>query len=117
MGIPVEYNDVLALREWGDLERSESETIPPNIREKGIYDYKKDGYRVLPLLKIIPLVQTKGGQNFEKVVALVTIENITVEADPIGDRIITFGQYRVIKVLDQALSDRWMTILNDLLNV
>ncbi len=46
-----------------------------------------------------------------------TIENITVEADPIGDRIITFGQYRVIKVLDQALSDRWMTILNDLLNV
>lgn len=103
MGIQVEYNDVLALREWGDEERAEVETIPPDLKEGDTYDYRKNGYRILPLMKAIPLVQTKGGQKFEKVVALVCIQNITVEADPMGDRIFTFGQYRVIKILDQEL--------------
>lgn len=103
MGIKVEYNDVLALREWGDPERAEVETIPLELKEGETYDYQKNDYRIFPLKKPIPLVQTKGGQNFEKVVALVSIQNITVEADPMGDRIITFGQYRVVRILNQDL--------------
>lgn len=117
MGIQVEYNDVLALRGQGDEERAEVETIPPDLKEGETYDYRKNGYRILPLVKAIPLVQTKGGQNFEKVVALVSIQNVIVEADPWGDRIFTSGEYRVIKILDKKQSDQWLKILNDPLNL
>lgn len=119
MANPVEYNDVLALRAWGcpDQNLSEEELISSRLSEGRVYSFRKNGYRIFPLKKTIPLVQTRGVQNFEKVVALILIQSVTVEAEPMGDRVFTFGSYRIVKILNREESDRWMTILSDPLEV
>lgn len=117
MGISVEYNDVLALRESGDTERTERETIPVNIQEGVVYTYQKDGYRIFPIGKVIPLVVTQGRQQFTRVAALVVIGRVSVDLDPCDSQSVSCGWYRVIKVLDLAQSNQWLGFLQNPLNI
>ena len=120
MGIKVEYNDVLALRESdnSNLELRETQCLSRLLHHGSTHDYLKLGYRVFPLRKTIPLVVTKGDQIFTRVPALISIWSINVDSDPFDKTDIhTFGKYTVVNLLNKEQSDMWLKILQDPQNI
>ncbi len=101
MGIAVEFNPDLALRDIGEFEagaRKIQECIPRKLVEDKVYDFLKREQRLYWLKGEIPLIETKGNENLSRPKASIKILEATHFMN--DGEIWTKGKYEVIKVLD-----------------
>jgi len=99
MGIQVEFNPDLALRNISEMKngRKKEECIPERLEVGQIYEFLKQGQRNYWLQGEIPLLETKGGQQLSKPLAsIVILEATHFMHDGIP---CTKGKYKVIEVL------------------
>lgn len=121
MGTTVEYNTVLALREYNHPDYSEIQAVPgPHDLVLGRqFSFNKVGYRIFELNKPIPLVVTKGGQDFDRVLGLVEIQNLTIEPVAFLDKdlsqtthqIETSGEYVIVTLFSEKEAAQWLKML------
>lgn len=101
MGIQVEFNPDLALRNYSEFEkgnRKKEECIPKEIEAGKEYEFLKKGQRNYWLEGELPLVETAGNQQLSKPLANITIVEVThllLEGKPC-----TKGKYLVNEVFD-----------------
>lgn len=114
MGVSIEVNDCLALREYDYAEYAicEAGCVPKDLVANSQHEFLKIGYRVMPLDKPIPLAITEGKGRFSRVLGLVIIRCICVDKDPLSDQVQTTGVYWVSKVFNDEESDQWLKFLN-----
>ena len=101
MGIQVEFNPDLALRDYSEFEkgrRKEEECIPQNIQAGKIYNFLKRGQRNYWLAGELPLLKTDGNQSLSRPIASVMILEATHTL--INDEPFTKGKYKVVDVFD-----------------
>jgi hypothetical protein len=99
MGIQVEFNPDLALRDISEFQngnRKEAECIPENLEAGKTYPFLKKGQRNYWLFGEIPLLQTKGNGILSRPRASVIILEATHFL--IGEEIWTKGKYKVAQV-------------------
>ncbi len=102
MGIAVEFNPDLALRNYSEFEshkRYEEECIPRDLTAGKIYEFFKKGQRNYWLHGEIPLLETKGNQILSRPIASVIILEATHFLR--NNEIFTKGRYKVVEVFDQ----------------
>ena len=102
MGIQVEFNPDLALRDVGESRngsRKIEECIPEPLETGKVYSFLKRGQRNYWLHGEIPLLQTKGEGNLSLPIASIVILNAKHEL--FDDEIWTSGQYRIIEVFGE----------------
>ena len=101
MGIQVEFNPDLALRDYSEFEkgnRKEEECIPKDLEAGKVYSFLKKGQRNYWLMGELPLVKTTGNQNLSRPVASVIILEATHIL--IDNEAYTKGKYKVVDVFD-----------------
>lgn len=99
MGIRVEYNPDLALRNISECKkgrRQKEECIPKNLQINHIYSFLKKDQRNYWLLGEIPLLETTGNQNLSKPLASIIILEATHFLK--NKEIYTKGKYKVIEI-------------------
>ncbi len=99
MGIKVEFNPDLALRDISEFkngDRKKEECIPEDIEVGKIYPFLKEGQRNYWLEGEVPLVETKGNQNLSRPKASILILEATHFID--NKRLYTKGKYKVVEV-------------------
>ena len=99
MGIPVEFNPDLALRDYSEFEngnRKEEECIPKDIKEGEVYKFLKKGQRNYWLSGELPLLKTDGNQNLSKPLASIIIEEAT--HFKYEGEVYTTGKYRIVSL-------------------
>ena len=102
MGIKVEFNPDLALRDISNFEegtRKEEECIPKNLKEGETYNFFKKGQRNYWLEGEIPLLETKGNGQLSKPIASIIILESTHFI--LNGELWTKGKYKVIEVFDK----------------
>jgi hypothetical protein len=103
MGIQVEFNPDLALRNFSEYKngnRKIEECIPEKIEENTIYSFLKEGQRFYWLEGELPLLETKGVGNLSKPKAsIIILEAIHFREN---NRNYTRGKYKVIKILKEG---------------
>ena len=108
MGIQVEFNPDLVLRDYSEFEkgnRKEEECIP-NILEPGkIYSFLKKGQRLYWFNDNdfwskgeLPLVKTEGNEKLSRPIASIKMIEVTHFIEK--GEIFTKGKYKVIEVFD-----------------
>lgn len=111
MGTRLEFNTVIALRSW-DAEMRVEHVVPP-VNELAVgwgHPFRKSGHRIYELGKLMPLVETKGEQQFIRVLGLVKLKYYGVEMTPGG--VETFGEYIIHKIFTEEEGQQWLTMLN-----
>jgi hypothetical protein len=101
MGINVEFNPDLCLRDISEFEngnREESECLPKKIETGKTYDFLKKDQRNFWFHGEIPLRKTAGGAILSRPVASIKILEATHFLDK--KEIFTKGKYRVIEVFN-----------------
>lgn len=101
MGIKIEYNPDLALRnisEFKNGNRKKEECIPENLEPGQVHEFLKIGQRNYWLEGEIPLLETKGNGQISKPLASIIILEITHFMQ--GDELWTRGKYKVIDVFN-----------------
>lgn len=101
MGIQVEFNPDLALRDYSEFlkgERKKEECVPERLMAGQIYSFLKKGQRNYWLDGEIPLVITKGNQELSRPIASVRILEATHIL--IDDIAYTKGRYQIESVFD-----------------
>jgi len=111
VGTRVEFNNVIALRQWSPLVAVE--TIVPPDDELAVgwgHPFRKSGHRIYSLDQQIPLLETEGNQRFRRLLAYVKLKYYGVEMTPAG--IETFGEYIIQRVVPKEESETWLAIHN-----
>ncbi|HLC72703.1 MAG TPA: hypothetical protein VJH37_03915 [Candidatus Nanoarchaeia archaeon] len=104
MGILVEFNPDLALREYGSSGRLPEECLPENIEVGSIYEFLKKGQRNYWLDGAIPLCTTSGNGRLSRPIAAISIlESTHIKIDE--DKIWTSGSYGVHAIFDPKESE------------
>jgi len=106
MGIKIEYNPDLALRnisEFKNGNRKEEECIPEKLDVGNEHSFLKKDQRLYWLEGELPLRETSGNENLSKPVASVKI--IEVVHFVLDGELYTRGKYRVVKVFDPNTSE------------
>ena len=101
MGIQVEYNPDLALRnikEFKAKQRKRAECIPAKLEPGQMYAFLKKDQRLYWLHGEIPLLETKGNQNLSRPKASIIIIEATHFIK--NKQIFNKGKYKVIKILN-----------------
>lgn len=101
MGIAVEFNPDLALRDISEYKkgkREKEECIPENLSAGKIYPFLKIGQRNYWLEGELPLLKTKGNQQLSKPIASIVILEATHCL--YKDKPATRGKYKVIEVFN-----------------
>jgi len=108
MGIQVEFNPDLALRDLSEFEkgdRKEEECIPKNLKKGKIYNFLKEGQRVYWLTNNeewkngqLPLMKTSGDQKLSRPIASIKILEVTHFL--VNGKLFTKGKYQVIDTFD-----------------
>ncbi len=101
MGIKVEYNPDLALRNIGlykDGDRKLEECIPENMKAGEVYGFLKKDQRNYWFFGEIPLIETKGNEVLSRPKASVIILEATHFVK--GKEMWTRGKYRVVEVFE-----------------
>ena len=101
MGIQVEFNPDLALRDYSEFEkgnRKEEECIPKGLEAGKIYAFLKKDQRNYWLFGEIPLRKTKGNQELSRPIASVIVLEATHFLK--DNNIFTKGRYKVLDVFD-----------------
>jgi hypothetical protein len=95
MGINIEFNPDLALREYNAKDRKKEECLPEIIEKGRLYRFLKKGQRNYWLNGEIPLRETKGNQKLSNPLAsIIIIEESHFLED---NEIYTRGVYEVIE--------------------
>ncbi|MFH1308229.1 MAG: hypothetical protein ABIH72_05230 [archaeon] len=104
MGIQVEFNPDLALREFGTPGKKPEQCLPEKLEPGQVYPFLKKGQRLFWLSEDeewakgeLPLYKTKGDGKFSRPIASIKIIEVThfIEHKDIW----TKGKYKVIEVL------------------
>ncbi len=106
MGIPVEFNPDLALRnirEHKEGRRTLEECIPELLEVGKEYNFLKEGQRNYWFQGEIPLLQTEGNQQLSRPLASIVILEATHYLEK--GKVYTCGVYRVEKVFDPESSE------------
>jgi hypothetical protein len=101
MGIQVEFNPDLALRDISEFEnghRKEEECLPKVLKAQDMHSFLKEGQRNYFLEGEIPLLETKGNQNLSLPKASILILEATHFAE--NGKIYTKGKYKIIEVFN-----------------
>lgn len=101
MGIKVEFNPDLALRDISEFKkgkRKEEECIPEKLEEGKIYPFLKKEQRNYWLFGEIPLLETKGNEVLSRPRASIIILEATHFLE--NNETYTKGKYRVIEVFN-----------------
>jgi len=101
MGIAVEYNPDLALRNYREHEignRKKDECLPRDLKAEEICGFLKKGQRNYWLYGEIPLLETKGNQILSRPKASILILEATHFISQ--GEVYTKGKYKVIKVFN-----------------
>ncbi|KKP92609.1 MAG: hypothetical protein UR98_C0022G0017 [Parcubacteria group bacterium GW2011_GWA1_36_12] len=101
MGIQVEFNPDLALRNFDEFKngnRKREECIPQLIKVGKIYPFLKEGQRNYWLEGELPLLETKGNQQLSKPLASIIILDATHLV--LDKKPYTKGKYKVVEVFD-----------------
>lgn len=99
MGINVEFNPDLALRNFSECKenkRQSEECIPENLEIGKVYDFLKIDQRNYWLLGEIPLLETKGDGILSRPIASIVILEATHFVK--DNNMFTRGKYKVIEV-------------------
>jgi len=109
MGIAVEFNPDLALRDYSEFEnnnRQKEECIPKELKKGEIHEFLKKGTRVYWLNNDpnwsygeMPLMKTKGDGQLSKPIASIKIIEVTHFL--LNDEPHTKGKYKIIEVFDE----------------
>lgn len=107
-GIQIEVNTVLALRPYASEGRHADECVPSVLNLGSYHNFIKEGYRIYNLLEPIPLLITRGEQDFTEALAMVRVFHCQVEAkaDDIPGTtylkypIQTRGKFKVISLIE-----------------
>jgi hypothetical protein len=103
MGIKVEFNPDLALRNIEDYKkgiRKIEECIPETLEKGEIYNFLKKDQRQYCMICQSPLVETQGEGKLSKELAAIKILEVTHFLDN-NDNIWTKGKYRVEDIFDK----------------
>jgi len=101
MGVQVEYNPDLALRNISEFKngtKKKEECIPENLKTGQVYEFLKKGQRNYYIEGELPLLETKGNQQLSKPLASIIIlksTHLLINQEPW-----TKGKYKVIEVFD-----------------
>jgi len=108
MGIQVEFNPDLALRDYSEFEkgnRKQEECIPKDLEAGKVYDFLKKGQRLYWLSENpfwsngeMPLCKTEGNEKLSRPIASIKMIEVTHFLD--NEEIFTKGKYKVIEVFD-----------------
>ena len=108
MGIPVEFNPDLALRDISEFKagrRKIEECIPENLETGKVYDFLKKGQRLFYISDSefwgngqVPLCMTGGDENLSRPLASIKILEATHFL--IDGQCYTKGKYKIIGVFD-----------------
>lgn len=101
MGIQVEYNPDLALRDFKEFlegRRKKEECLPQILEVGEIYNFLKKNQRLYYLFGEIPLLKTEGNQKLSYPIASIILLEATHVL--IDDEIWTRGKYKVVEVFD-----------------
>ena len=101
MGIQVEYNPDLALRnieEFRAGRRKEEECIPKGLEPGKVHPFLKQGLRNFWLEGEIPLVETEGSGKLSRPLASIVIQKSTHFMN--DGKQCTRGTYRIVEVFD-----------------
>ncbi len=98
MGISVEFNPDLALRNFSGIKngRKKEECLPEKLETGKTYDFLKQGQRNYWLQGEIPLLETKGNQQLSKPIASIIILESTHFLH--NGMPWTKGRYKVVEV-------------------
>lgn len=99
MGISVEFNPDLALRDYSlykSGKREKGECLPARIEKGKIYNFLKSGQRNYWLEGELPLLKTEGNQKLSRPLASIKIIEATHML--INNAPYTKGKYKVIDV-------------------
>jgi hypothetical protein len=102
MGIVVEYNPDLALRNISEFKKGNrkiEECIPENLKVGNVYDFLKNNQRLYWFKGELPLLQTEGNEILSSPIASIIILEAT--HFPINGEIWTKGKYKVCKILEK----------------
>ncbi|OHA81373.1 MAG: hypothetical protein A2675_02940 [Candidatus Yonathbacteria bacterium RIFCSPHIGHO2_01_FULL_51_10] len=100
MGIKIEFNPDLALRNYSEYEagkRKKEECIPRDMKAGGVYSFLKLGQRNYWLEGEIPLLETKGGESLSLPLASIQILETAHFSD--NGVIYTKGTYKVKELI------------------
>ena len=108
MGIQVEFNPDLALRDYSEFEkgnRKEEECIPKNLEIGKVYEFLKKGQRLYWFNDDphwsngeMPLSKTEGNEKLSRPIASIKMLELTHFLD--NKKVFTKGKYKVIDVFD-----------------
>ena len=105
MGIKIEFNPDLALRNIIEFEKGEreiEECIPKNLKIGEIYPFLKKGQRNYHISDVerfpVPLLETKGNEELSRPIAAVRIIEATHFLKK--EKVWTKGRYKVIEIFD-----------------
>ena len=110
MGITIEFNPDLALRDYSEFEkgnRKEEECVPKNLEKGKVYSFLKKGQRVFWFSGELALLKTKGNQELSNPIASIRI----IEAIHFleNEEVFTRGKYKVIDVFsDNSVKFNWV---------
>jgi hypothetical protein len=103
MGIQVEFNPDLALREFNTQDRTIEECLPEKLEQGKTYNFLKKGQRLFWISDDeewkrgqIPLYKTKGNGKFSRPIASVKIIEVTHFLKK--GEVWTKGKYKVVSV-------------------
>lgn len=105
MGIQVEYNPDLALRNITEFEqgkRQEAECLPKNMQVDNIYNFLKKDQRLYWLHGEIPLLETKGEGQLSLPIASIVILEATHFLDQ--GEMWTKGKYKIVEIFNDHQS-------------
>jgi hypothetical protein len=102
MGIRVEFNPDLCLRDIGEFDANRrllEECLPREMAQGVVYDFLKAEQRLYWLHGELPLRETRGGEQLSRPRASVQILEVTYFIDK--GQIFTRGKYRIEKILNE----------------
>ncbi|MBM3303479.1 MAG: hypothetical protein FJY76_00120 [Candidatus Aenigmarchaeota archaeon] len=113
MGISVEFNPDLALRNWEQFKNwncRREECIPEKLEAGKEYEFLKTGQRLYWLLGEIPLCETKGGGQLSRPKASIVITEVRHLIEE--GKLCTRGRYKVVEVFsdDKIHFDGWAKV-------
>ena len=100
MGIKIEFNPDLALRNYSECDagmRKKEECIPRDMKVGGVYSFLKLGQRNYWIEGEIPLLETKGDENLSLPIASIQILEVSHFSD--GGKVYTRGTYQVKEII------------------
>jgi len=104
MGIKVEYNPDLALRniaEFKEGRRQKEECIPEDLKAGEIYGFIKKGQRLYWLHGELPLLKTEGNEKLSYPIASIIILEATHIL--INKEVWTKGRYKVVEIFSDEI--------------